>query len=234
MTIIDKPVEGVKTDARPHPAGRKGAMLSLDEVAERAWKARMSPRLRAWVTQQLVKCGVQTGSRRQKMQCVLDAFRAKTFYIHDPVMGEFMANPDQILCLDDGGLCIPGFDCDEATITLDASALCIGIPAMVIGSAHKEPISVPTHVFGAFQDEQGDWVKMDGTTKHPVGTTAPHLREWWVEPGEKAKNVGEGDFVGMSGAGIVGVGVGDGDDSDADVGVGRQPSVLDLRYPGLR
>ncbi|KKK86307.1 hypothetical protein LCGC14_2764530, partial [marine sediment metagenome] len=53
--MIDKPVEGVQTDTRPHPAGAEGARLSLKEVAERSWKARMSPRLRAWVTQQLDK-----------------------------------------------------------------------------------------------------------------------------------------------------------------------------------
>jgi hypothetical protein len=221
--MIDKPVEGVKTDARPHPAGRKGALLSLDEVAERGWKARMSPRLRAWVSQQLDKCNVSRGSRRQKMQCVLDAYRAKVPYLNDPVMGEFMASPDQVLCLDEGGLCIIGADCDEASITLIACALCIGIPAMVIGSAHKQPADVPTHVFGAFQDELGDWVKMDGTTKYPVGTIAPHLREWWVEPGEKAKSLGEGDFVGMSGV-----------EREPDVGLGQPPTAFDLRFPGLR
>lgn len=217
--MIDKPVDGVKTDARPHPAGRKGAMLSLQEVADRAWKARMSPRLRAWVTQQIDKCGVSRGTRRQKMQCVLDAFRAKTFYIHDPVLGEFMATPEQILCLDEGGLCIPGFDCDEATIVLVAAPMSIGIPGMVIGSSHKEPYDVPTHVFGAFEDDTGDWVKVDGTTQHPVGKTAPHAREFWVEPGKTMKDNGQGDFVGMSGT---------------EVGISGPADVLDRLYPGLR
>jgi hypothetical protein len=221
--MIDKPVEGVQTDARPHPAGRKGALLSLDEVAARSWKSRMSPRLRAWVTQQLDQCGVSTGSRRQKMQCVLDAFRKKVPYIADPVMGEFMATPDQLLCLDENGLCVIGGDCDEASITLIASALSIGIPAMVIGSSHREPIDVPTHVFGAFQDELGDWVKIDGTTRYPVGQVAPHAREWWVEPGKEAKEKGVGDFVGMSGAG-------------KSVGgtLSGPGNFLELIYPGLR
>lgn len=548
--MIDKPVEGVKTDARPHPAGRKGARLSLQEVADRAWKARMSPRLRAWVTQQLDKCGVSQGARRQKAQCVLDAFRKKVPYIADPVMGEFMATPDQLLCLDEGGLCIVGGDCfpegtlllrddfsfvpieqikvgeriwgrdkwstvtekwakgelavdaiemsngstmhltgdhkvyvgackhggrceqvqcqqafkrvesfdqrvhvsdlregdtllqpervafgtgqvdagrmyvealaladgwtkasknpelpyvcfyvagrdgkrkeaqkrevksiceqlgietlwhkryitikdrewatriaalgsrarfkhletinlnetsataalrglmadsskntgvtsrtysttsrqlmlqvrvlhrmfgqftsvrmltpeqhggagkhplwrvgqrtgqhsgtnlfvrsieravrkvpcwdistddhyvylpehdvtvsncDEAAITLAAAMLCIGIPAVIIGSSHKEPFDVPTHVFMGFQDELDDWVKMDGTTKYQVGYVAPHSREFWVEPGKDAKDRGEGDFVGMS---------------DKGVGALDAPaSPLDLLYPGIR
>ena len=217
--LVEKPVEGVKTDARPHPAGKKGAMLSLQEVADRTWKARMSPRLRAWVTQQLDKCGVSRGSRREKMQCVLDAFRKKVPYIADPVMGEFVATPDQTLCLDEGGLCFIGGDCDDATVTLDSAAMSIGIPAMVIGSSHKEPYDVPTHVFGAFQDEMGQWVKWDGTTRHPVGQVAPHDREWWVEPGKQQKADAQGDFVGMSGH---------------ETGLGESPSAIDLLFPGLR
>ena len=57
----------------------------------------------------------------------------------------------------------------------------------------------------AFQDEAGDWVQMDGTTKGPPGRITPHIREWWVEPGQEAKESGEGDFVGMSGVDFVGL-----------------------------
>jgi len=198
--MIDKPVPGVQTDARVHPAGKKGARMSLKEVAERAWKARMSPRLRAWVTQELAKCKVSTGGRRQKAACVLAAFRKKVPYVADPVMGEFMATPNQVLCLDEGGLCIVGADCDECSITLAAAMMSIGIDAMIIGSSHHEPFDHPTHVFMAFKDDLGDWVRMDGTTEHPVGSAPPRIREFWVEPGESAKVSGEGDFVGMSGA----------------------------------
>lgn len=219
--MIDRPVEGVQTDARTHPAGKKGARLSLKEVAERAWKARMSPRLRAWTTQQLSKCGASRGGRREQAQCVLDAFRAKVPYVADPVMGEFMATPDQLLCLDEGGLCIIGGDCDEATITLLAALMSIGVPTKVIGSSHREPYDVPTHVFGAFEDDLGQWIRLDGTTKFPVGRTAPHAREWWVEPGEAAKASGEGDFVGMSGI-------------DSGGTLSRAASAFDLIYPGIR
>ena len=218
--MIDKPIDGVETVARPHPAGKRGAKLSLAECAERAWKARMSPRLRAWVTQVLDKAGVSTGSRRQKAQAVLDAFRKKVPYIADPVMGEFMATPDQLLCLDEGGLCIIGGDCDEASITLAAAMMCIGVPVMIVGTSHKEPYDTPTHVLMAFQDELEAWVRMDGTTRLPVGQTAPHVREWWVEPGKEAKDNGTGDFVGMS---------------EKHVGdLGAPDDVFDLIYPILR
>ena len=222
--MIDKPVQGVQTDTRAHPAGRKGTMLSLDEVAARAWKARMSPRLRAWVTQQLDQCGASTASRKKKAQCVLDAYRKKVPYISDPVMGEFMASPEQTLCLDDGNLCIVGGDCDDASITLAAAMMSIGIPAMIIGSSHKAPLNVPTHVFMAFQDENDDWVKMDGTTKHPVGQITPHSREFWVEPGKESREKGEGDFVGM----------GSRRDGDGNLAAPASVNMLDLLYPGIR
>lgn len=217
--MIDKPVVGVQTDARPHPAGAKGARLSLNEVADRAWKARMSPRLRAWVTQVLDKAGVSTGGRRQKAQAVLDAFRKKVPYIADPVMGEFMATPEQSLCLDEGGLCFVGGDCDDHSIGLAAAMMSIGIPAMIIGASYRDPIDVPTHVFMAFQDDFKDWVRMDGTTKQSVGRVSPSRREFWVEPGSVAKDSGEGDFVGMSGASGM---------------LAAPVSLSDLRYPGIR
>jgi hypothetical protein len=215
--MTEKPVEGVQTDVRPHPAGAKGARLSLNEVAERAWKARMSPRLRAWATQVLAAANVSTGGRRQKAQAILDAWRKKVPYIADPVMGEFMATPDQTLCLDEGGLCFMGGDCDDSSIGLAAAMMSIGISAMIVGSSHREPYDVPTHVFMAFEDDLGAWVKMDGTLKMPVGHVAPHAREFWVEPGAKAKELGEGDFVGMSG----------------ETGLGTPATMLDLIYPGI-
>lgn len=379
--ILDKPIEGVRTDARPHPAGREGSLLSLREVAERAWKARMSLRLRAWVTQTIDRAGASRGSRRQKAEAVLKEYRRKVPYVNDPVMGETMATPEQTLCLDEGGLCIIGGDCfpvwtpllvlpdgialggtlrpiehvepgmivwgwnaptdvlsvtdkgtlpldllslegggsllltadhhvylhsdsdadltappprvrvrdlrggerlivpdsdptgqgrvplggelaggrlvervaravatarcrdittasgyvylpehdvtvsncDDAAIVLIASMLCIGIPAVAIGSSHRAPYDTPTHVFMAFQDEQGDWVRMDGTTNHPIGQTAKHQREWWVEPGEQAKVDGEGDFVGMSGS-----------VREAGVGSPSTASRIDALYPWLK
>ncbi len=219
--MIDKPIPGVKTDARPHPAGSKGAKLSGKEVAERAWKARMSPRLRAWVTQELHKAGKSRGTNRDKANVILVAFRKAVPYIADPVMGEFMAEPDQVLCLDEGGLCIIGSDCDEASITIGAAIMSIGIDYMVILASYQEPIDTPSHVYGAFKDELDRWVKLDGTTKHPIGVVAPYRKEWRIEPGAEAKERGEGDFVGMLSVGIAGP-------------VDEQLANFRLRFPMIR
>lgn len=222
--MISKPIEGVQTIARTHPAGKAGALLSLQECAERAWKARMDPRVRAWAMQALDAAGKSRGGRREKAQAILDAFRKKVPYIADPVMGEFMATPAQTLCLDNGGLCLVGGDCDDHSISLAALMMSIGIPAMIVGSSHREPNDVPTHVYMAFEDDLGDWVRMDGTTKLPVGKSVPYVREWWVEPGEKAKELGQGDFVGMAGA----------PSEDQELGLSGPVTLSDLLYPGIR
>jgi hypothetical protein len=73
----------------------------------------------------------------------------------------------------------------------------------------------------AFKDDLGDWVRMDGTTKLPAGQAPPRMREFWIEPGAKAKETGEGDFVGMQ-------------DGEHEGALGAPTSVLDLIYPTIR
>lgn len=195
------------TVVRPHPGGRKGAMLSLDEVARRAWKARSSPKLRAWATQQLNAAGYPSRLSDQ-VQALVDAFRVKAgSYVPDPTMVEFMAAPEQTLCLDEAGLCLMGYDCDDAAITCMALCLSVGVPHVwAVGASYRDP-NVPTHVFFAFEDEQGNKVRVDPTTDLAVGTIRPTpVREWWVDPskGVDASTLAGGVFVGIGGRGIRG------------------------------
>ncbi len=162
---------------------------------------------------------VSTGGRREKAKAILEAFRKKVPYISDPVLGEFMATPNQTLCLDEDGICFIGGDCDDMAIGLAAAMMSIGIPAMIVGASYHDPIDVPTHVFMAFQDDLKSWVRMDGTTQLPVGGHSPSAREFWIEPGAEAKEAGKGDFVGMSG----GHGM-----------LAKPVTMLDLRYPNVR
>lgn len=225
--MIDRPIPGVVTVVKPHPAGAEGAHVSLKEVAERAWKARTSPRIRAWAMQAMAAAGASEGTRAQKGQAILDAFRKKVPYVADPVHGEFMAKPEQTLCLDEGGLCLIGGDCDDMSIALAALMMSIGINAMIIGSSHREPAGTPTHVFMAFESETGDWLRMDGTTKLPVGKAPPRIKEFWVEPGEEAKEAGAGDFVGMAGAPSPASAVN-------NLGLAAPSIRHNLLYPGIR
>ncbi|HTQ47930.1 MAG TPA: transglutaminase domain-containing protein [Polyangiaceae bacterium] len=182
----------------PHPGGIKGAMMSLDEVAKKMWASRNDPRVRAWTTQELAKAGNPTGAR-DKMQVVVDAYRKKVPYVSDPVQTEFMASPVQTLCLDDHGLCIVGGDCDDAAITVGACLLSIGIPVQVVGASYKEPTEQPTHVYIQAQDDAGQWLPIDPTTKYEVGSVHDPARTWIVEPnkGVGAAGLEGGDFVGV-------------------------------------
>jgi hypothetical protein len=191
---------------KSHPGGVAGAMMSLDEVAKRMWASRNDPRVRAWTTKQLVEAGNPTGAR-DKMQVILDAFRARVKYVPDPVHTEFMAGAVQTLCLDDSkGLCIVGADCDDQAIALGAAYLSVGIPVQVVGASYKEPVDQPSHVYIRALDDMGAWVPVDPTTKFEVGSAHTPARTWHIDPnkGVGAAGLPGGDFVGV-GRGPMGV-----------------------------
>jgi len=192
-----------KVVVKPHPGGVAGAMMSLDEVASRMWAIRNDPRLRGWALRELGKAGNPTGAR-DKMQAIMEAFKKKVPYVSDPVQTEFVASPIQLLCLDDHGLCIPGADCDEFTVGIGGAGLSIGIPMQVVGASYKEPIDQPTHVYGRFQDDNGEWVPFDGTTNYSVGNVHEPARTWIVDPNKGVGTAGlpGGDFVGVGRAPI--------------------------------
>jgi hypothetical protein len=185
-----------RVTVKPHPGGVKGALMSLDAVAAKMWASRNDPRVRAWTTQQLAKAGNPTGIR-EKAQTIVDAYRKKVPYTPDPVQSEFMASPVQTLCLDEKGLCIVGGDCDDATITVGACLLSIGIPVQVVGASYRAPTDQPVHVYLQFQDNAGTWVPVDPTTKYEVGYVNETARTWIVEPnkGIGAAGLPGGDFV---------------------------------------
>jgi len=185
---------------KPHPGGRRGAMMSLDEVAKRGWAARLDPRVRAWATQQIAAAGGST-STRERVAAMGRAYRKKVPYIADPVQAEFIASPRQLLCLDDHGLCIVGGDCDEATVTGIACCLSIGIPSKVVGASYSGDTGQPTHVYFSFLDDDGQWCEADWTTDKAPASSYPAARKWLIDPqvGVGADGQPGGDFVGVHG-----------------------------------
>lgn len=187
-----------KVVTKPHPGGLKGAMMSLDEVATKMWSARNSFRVRQWVAKQLAAAGNPTGVR-DRVQVILDAYRKKVPYLPDPVQSEQMAGPEQTLCLDPEGICLLSGDCDDASITVGACCLNIGIPVQVVGASYKEPLDVPTHVYIQCQDDSGQWFPVDATTTYSVGNVHDPARTWIIDPnkGVGAAGLPGGDFVGV-------------------------------------
>lgn len=198
MTFISQPLKEPIV-VKPHPGGKAGAMMSLDEVAKKAWASRNDPRVRAWATDKLVAAGNPPGAR-DKMQVILDAFRKQVHYVSDPVQTEAMYGAVQTLCLDDQkALCMRGADCDDQSIAYGAALMSVGIPVQVVGASYKDPTDLPVHVYIQAQDDAGQWVPIDPTTKYEVGSVHPPARTWIVDPnkGVGAAGLPGGDFVGV-------------------------------------
>lgn len=201
--ILERSTAGARVEHRPHPGGKKGAMMALDEVARRAWAARGKPRVRAWATKQLDACGRPSG-RRAQMQCLLDAYRKAVPYVPDPLQVEAMYGPEQTLCLDPDGICVIGGDCDDTAITLAAVFMSVGIPVWIVGASYRDT-KTPSHVYIAGEDESGARLRVDGTTDYRVGQAAAFAREWWIDPAQGVTGLegipADGEFVGVGAVG---------------------------------
>lgn len=182
---------------KPHSGGVRGAMMSLDEVAKRAWASRNDPRVRAWTTRVLAAAG-SPSTVAGRVQAIVDAYRKAVPYVPDPIKTELMASPVQTLCLDSGGLCIVGGDCDDAAITCGACCMSVGIAIRIVGASYKDTRQ-PVHVYFEFRDERGDWIPADPTTSYPVGQVVPPAQTWHIDPdkGVGAAGLQGGDFVGI-------------------------------------
>jgi hypothetical protein len=194
-----KQVLGASTpvEVRQHPTGPEGAQVSLDEVAARIRKGRIDPRVRAWAIR-AIKEGGEPRSTRGQAQAILDALRKATTYVQDPVNAEFMQAAHETLCLDDKGLCFKGGDCDDLVIAYGSATSSIGIPTQVVGQSFKLN-GVPTHVIAAVQDtKDGEWYRVDPSSKFDVGSYFPATKEIWIDPLENGTPQGlGGEFVGV-------------------------------------
>lgn len=230
-----------------HPTGAKGAAASLKEVAERILRGRNDPRVNGWAGRALThkagcpfiptgkhdKCNCRGGydrkSTRDQGQAVLDAMRAQTQYVQDPVNTEMMKQPAQTLCLDEHGLCMPAGDCDDRCITFGSAMMSLGVPVKVVGQAFESGSKVPTHVIVAIQDtKDGQWYRVDPSSKYDVGGYFPATHEDWIDPLD-TKPQAHGDFVGV-GADAVGDFVGIG---QVPSGVSSMPGDPNALVPDL-
>lgn len=189
---------------RAHPGGKRGAMLSLAEVGQRAWAARDNVLLRAWSTQKLAAAGYPA-TTTGKVDAIVRAFRREAgAYVSDPVNVEFMAGPVQTLCLDDEGVCLRGYDCDDAAIACIAACYAVGIePLWAVAASYAIDADYPTHVYLGFADEQGHRHAVDPTLDDPW-KIATASREWWHDPtGDMTdSDLQSGRFVGIGRADV--------------------------------
>jgi hypothetical protein len=169
---------GYKVEVAPYPDGAQGIRLSLEEVAQKIRDGRLDSDMRGWAGDVLITAG-RPRTVKQQAQAILDAFRAETVYVPDPVGAEMIATGSATMCLRPG-LCVRARDCDDSVVAVGSALMSIGIPVVVVkqnfGPQHQE------HVLVEFQDENGNWIPMDPSTNSPAGFAHEAVEEVRIDP----------------------------------------------------
>jgi hypothetical protein len=189
---------GQPVQVAEYPPGPQGIRLSLDVIAQKIRDGRNDVDVRGWAGDVLIAAG-RPKTVKAKAQALLDAFRAQTMYLPDPVGTEQINSAAATLCLRPG-LCVRARDCDDGCVALGSALLSIGIPCVVVkqnfGGGQQE------HVLLECEDENGNWLSVDPSSEtYPVGKSYPAVSEVRVDPMDKRSS-----STGTSGAEIVTLG----------------------------
>lgn len=147
--------KGVKFETPRYGTGI-GAKHMLDQMAHISWRERLDPKVYHWAR----KITDPLPTIREKVQALVDVFRANARLHSHPVGDEFLFSPAQVLFED------RSFDSDNVTIALGAACMSIGIHVKVIVASYPNG---QMHAYFAVRDEKGEWLKVDATSKLPVG-----------------------------------------------------------------
>src|SRR5579864_1128237 len=173
---------GASAIRQNYPDGDLGIRLSLEEMAKRIREGRLDPAVRGWAIGALKDAGIDGRGRttvRAQVSALLEALRSQTSYAGDPTAAEYIQSAAATLCLRPG-LCIHGGDCDDLTVALCSAILSIGIPAVIVKQSFGP--DAQQHVLVAAQDEVGQWIYLDPSTKLPPGNAHSASEEVWIDP----------------------------------------------------
>lgn len=168
----------------PYADGSEGIDQSIAAMCQKMREGRNDPRVRRWALETLSAAGIDGRGNetvKEKAQVLLDAFREKTSYSPDPVGSEYIPSAAATLCLDPN-LCVKGDDCDGLTTAFGSVTMSIGIPTVIVkqqfGNGYQQ------HVLCAVEDENGQWLYADPSTRMPIGTAAHAQSEERYDPME--------------------------------------------------
>lgn len=194
------------------PRGNKGAIKSLEKVAEFISRDRLDPRTKEWTINQLKAAG-NPKTDIGKAKVIYDIIKKDKIYVLDPLDSEAMQSA---LCTLDscGGITLNGGDCDDLTISFLSPLASVGIPVAVVGHSYDKSGDIG-HVLGAFWDNKSNsWILVDTTIDLPFGKTYKPTRERWISvpdgnvicdkklcsresPPDYSRTRKEGDFIGI-------------------------------------
>jgi hypothetical protein len=175
---------GVPITRADYPPGSAGIRCSLEAMILKIREGRVDPRITEWRRAIFAKHGIdgRDGSQHyKKMQVILDEVRAITIYDPDAYGTEVVQGAAATACLAPG-LCLRGGDCDDITVLIVAMLLSAAIPARIIKQAWSG--AAQEHVLAGGQLENGDWLRMDGSTRKPLGSSHVADDEVWIDPME--------------------------------------------------
>lgn len=203
---------GIRVVRMPFPNGVGGVKLSLEQIAQRIREGGKSPKVMGWAMKALLDNGIDGRSARdsafRKMSTLLDAVREATVYTPDPPDAELVKSAEAMLCLAPG-LCVMGGDCDDQCVLLGSVLMSVGIPVLVIKQTFRPQDQ--EHVMIRAQDEAGNWIALDPSTRLPAGQCAGARQEFAMDPLNPdmigLTGVPQAEFVGI-GALPSGVGLG--------------------------
>lgn len=210
----------IVVEKRPHPPGEAGVYSSLEAVANKIAKGRLSWRVRLWAIECLDRARKERGwkmnTEKERATVLLEACQQK-LWVPDPVGSEFIAGAHLMACDPaQDAVCFRGGDCDDIVVMLGSALGSVGIHTMVVGHGYKK--NIIQHVIVAAR-VNGRWEYADPSTDLPLGHCVKFSREriystpnvmmlcdddkclvdkraW--EP-EESGFVTKGDFVGLSG-----------------------------------
>lgn len=183
---------------RPQPYGAAGIQSSTEKVRRAIAAGRNNPFLIAW-TRQTIHAANLPGARGfpdpdLTVAALFQAQKKEMAFIKDPVSGEMMANPAQLLCLDPKGLCLRGGDCDDQLIVLGSATMSAGIDARLVITRYRGADFA--HITMGYETPNG-WHCIDPSTDTGACSNAPYLERTIVEILTDDGTQTGGDFVGL-------------------------------------
>jgi hypothetical protein len=173
---------GLRVAEEPYPDGLAGVAKSLDVMAQKMRDGRNDPDVRGYAIDVLRAAGIDGRDHvpiRRQVQALLDDLRARMIYVPDPYGSESIQSAAATLCLRPG-LCLRGGDCDDAVVALGSETLSIGIPSQIVKQNFGP--HAQEHVLLAVQDESGQWLYADPSTRMDVGQAHKAMDEVWIDP----------------------------------------------------
>ncbi len=164
---------------RPHPLGRASVELSSQYVREAIERYKSNRFLIPWVRQTIHAAGLPDPRGRPDPDNVVAALfeqqKREMAFVNDPLHGEMMASPADLLCLDPDGQCLRGGDCDDQIIVLGSAAASAGITVRLRVRRYRH--NNQAHVTLEYRLRDGSWKCIDPSTDSGACSTAPYVEQ---------------------------------------------------------